>query len=87
MSLLFKVQAANLSNLTAEHQRLAMEKEISDNETRELRGERDNLNWTLEVILKFDNFPVKDYCPKKRECFIVLVSEVNKLHMSKFIRS
>ncbi|XP_039886795.1 C-type lectin domain family 12 member A-like isoform X3 [Simochromis diagramma] len=66
MSLLFKVQAANLSNLTAEHQRLAMEKEISDNKTRELRGERDNLNWTLEVILKFDNFPVKDYCPNKQ---------------------
>lgn len=85
--MLFKVQAANLSNLTAEHQQLAMEKEISDNKTRELKRERDNLNWTLEVILKFDKFPVNDYCPNKRECFIVLVSEVNKLPMSKFIRS
>ncbi|XP_076742136.1 uncharacterized protein LOC143419410 isoform X1 [Maylandia zebra] len=66
MSLLFKVQAANLSNLTAEHQQLAMEKEISDNKTRELRRQRDNLNCTLEVILKFDNFPVKDYCPNKQ---------------------
>ncbi|XP_063344255.1 C-type lectin domain family 12 member B-like [Pelmatolapia mariae] len=66
MSLLFKVQSANLSNLTAEYQRLAVEKEISDNKTQELRRERDNLNQTLEVILKFDNFPVNDYCPNKQ---------------------
>ncbi|CAI5661693.1 unnamed protein product [Oreochromis niloticus] len=66
MSLLMNVQAANLRDLTAEYQRLAVEKEISDNKTEELRRERDNLNWTLEVILKFDNFPVNDYCPNKQ---------------------
>lgn len=80
------VQAANLRDLTAEYQRLAVEKEISDNKTEELRRERDNLNWTLEVILKFDNFPVNDYCPNKRECSTALASEVYKLPMLKLIR-
>lgn len=25
----------------------------------------DNVNWTLGVILKFNNFPVNLYCPNK----------------------
>ncbi|XP_030606677.1 C-type lectin domain family 12 member B-like [Archocentrus centrarchus] len=63
ISLLMNKQAGNLSDLTAEKQRLTTEKLILENKTEELRRQRDGLNWTLEVILKFDSFPVKDYCP------------------------
>ncbi|KAM4581426.1 regenerating islet-derived protein 4-like isoform 2-T2 [Odontesthes bonariensis] len=36
------------------------------NITEELSRERDDHNRTLGVILKFDNFPVKDFCPDKK---------------------
>ncbi|KAK5598429.1 hypothetical protein CRENBAI_011354 [Crenichthys baileyi] len=39
---------------------------ILENQTAELRKEKDNLNWTLEVILTFENFPVKDFCPQRK---------------------
>ncbi|GLD46575.1 C-type lectin domain family 4 member A-like isoform X1, partial [Lates japonicus] len=48
---------ANLSNLTAENQQLLMERSILENKTEELSRVRDDLNWTLNVILKFNTFP------------------------------
>lgn len=36
------------------------------NQNKELSRERDDLNRTLGFIMKFDNFPVKDFCPDKK---------------------
>lgn len=45
-----------------------------ERQNQELSKNKDGLNWTLEYILQFNNFPVADYCPFKtrnpneREC-------------------
>ncbi|XP_054478103.1 C-type lectin domain family 12 member B-like isoform X2 [Anoplopoma fimbria] len=57
-SFVMKDQSANLNNLTAENELLIVER-------RYLSRVTDNLNWTLEVILKFKSFPVNDFCPNK----------------------
>ncbi|KAF7656816.1 hypothetical protein LDENG_00035880 [Lucifuga dentata] len=53
------------SNLTAEIFELWMEKADLLRQTDELRRERDAFNWTMSVILEFDNFPVYAHCPQK----------------------
>lgn len=50
----------------AELERLKTERSVFENETQELRRSVDNLNWTLEAILHFDNFPVTKFCPEKK---------------------
>lgn len=62
----------NLNNLTAENQQLLMERSILENKTEELSRVRDDLNWTLNVILKFNTFPVNEYCPEKSEYFTMM---------------
>ncbi|XP_039974254.1 C-type lectin domain family 12 member B-like isoform X2 [Xiphias gladius] len=57
---------ANLSNLTAENQQLVMKNSNLESKTEELSRDRDDLNWTLTVILKFNSFPVDKYCPQKQ---------------------
>lgn len=57
---------AKLSNLTAENQQLIKERSI-------LQKEMENLNWTLGVILKFNTFPVNEYCPQKSKCCLSFV--------------
>ncbi|XP_042346321.1 C-type lectin domain family 4 member A-like [Plectropomus leopardus] len=59
-------QTVNLSNLTAQNQQLIEERGILERETEELSRVTDNLNWTLGLILRFDIFPVNDYCPDKK---------------------
>uniref|UniRef100_A0A3P9IF78 C-type lectin domain-containing protein n=1 Tax=Oryzias latipes TaxID=8090 RepID=A0A3P9IF78_ORYLA len=38
---------------------------ILETQTEELSRERDDLSWTLDLILSFHNFPVKEICPNK----------------------
>ncbi|KAM9353543.1 C-type lectin domain family 12 member B-like [Symphorus nematophorus] len=59
-------QKANLSNLTAENEKLITERSTLERQAEELSRDRDNLNWTLGVILKFNDFPVNEYCPDKK---------------------
>ncbi|KAM7383038.1 hypothetical protein PAMP_002725 [Pampus punctatissimus] len=66
ISLVMNQQKANLSSLSAENQQLIMQRSILENETEELRRDKDSLNWTLGVILKYKTFPVNDYCPEKK---------------------
>lgn len=54
------VQDTNLGELKLKVKTLEIQ-------TEELSRERDDLSWTLEVILSFDNFPVKEICPDKSE--------------------
>lgn len=61
-------QKTNLSDLIAENELLITEKSILERETEELRRVTDNLNWTLGVILGFNNFPVNEFCPEKSKC-------------------
>lgn len=44
-----------------------VENKLLKNRTAQLSRERDDLNHTLEVILTFDLFPVKDFCLNKSE--------------------
>uniref|UniRef100_A0A3B3CL56 C-type lectin domain-containing protein n=1 Tax=Oryzias melastigma TaxID=30732 RepID=A0A3B3CL56_ORYME len=53
------VQDTNLGELKLKVKTLEIQ-------TEELSRERDDLSWTLEVILSFDNFPVKEICPDKK---------------------
>ncbi|KAM4568378.1 uncharacterized protein V3H82_012573 isoform 2-T2 [Fundulus diaphanus] len=53
-------------NLTEENEQLMEKIQILENQTAELSREKDKLNWTLEIILTYDNFPVKDFCPNKK---------------------
>ncbi|XP_041844295.1 C-type lectin domain family 4 member F-like isoform X2 [Melanotaenia boesemani] len=46
-------------------EQLMMEKRRLENQTEQLSRDRDDLNWTLEVILTFNNFPVNEFCPNK----------------------
>ncbi|XP_040899675.1 uncharacterized protein LOC121185526 [Toxotes jaculatrix] len=57
---------ANLRNLTTENQQLIMERSILENNTEEISRARDDLNWTLSFIMKFNTFPVNEYCPTKK---------------------
>ncbi|XP_070822068.1 C-type lectin domain family 12 member B-like [Chaetodon trifascialis] len=58
-------QKTDLSNLRAQTEKLIVERSNLEKETKELSRVRDDLNWTLGVILTFDTFPVNEYCPKK----------------------
>ncbi|XP_069571104.1 CD209 antigen-like protein E [Brachyistius frenatus] len=44
---------------------LQAEKKALWRRTEELAGQRDRLNWTIRVILQYDDFPVKTHCPHK----------------------
>uniref|UniRef100_UPI0037E8145B C-type lectin domain family 4 member A n=1 Tax=Semicossyphus pulcher TaxID=241346 RepID=UPI0037E8145B len=55
------------SNLADQTEQLRTEKADLQRQTQELTREKDGLNWTLGVILQYDNFPVKAYCTQK-EC-------------------
>ncbi|KAG7216535.1 hypothetical protein INR49_002022, partial [Caranx melampygus] len=57
---------ANLNSLTSDNHQLVMEKSLLEQESEELSRDRDDLNWTLSVILKFNNFPVNEFCPDKK---------------------
>uniref|UniRef100_A0A2I4D902 C-type lectin domain family 12 member B n=1 Tax=Austrofundulus limnaeus TaxID=52670 RepID=A0A2I4D902_AUSLI len=52
-------------NFTMQKLKLQAEKEMLKRQTEDLSRERDRLNWTIRVILQYDNFPVKDHCPQK----------------------
>ncbi|XP_072249494.1 C-type lectin domain family 12 member B-like [Leuresthes tenuis] len=66
ISVMMNEQQAHLRKVTADSERLIVEKRILENRTEELSKDRDYHNRMLEVILKFDNFPVKDFCPDKK---------------------
>lgn len=57
---------SDYSNITSENYLLNVEMINLERQKQELSKDRDRLNWTLEVILQFDNFPVHDYCPEKQ---------------------
>ncbi|RVE63195.1 hypothetical protein OJAV_G00165380 [Oryzias javanicus] len=58
MGVALHVQDTNLRELKVRVKTL-------DTQTEDLKRERDDLSWTLDVILSFDNFPVKEICPDK----------------------
>lgn len=68
VSVVMTRQTATLSNLTAENQQLMTERSVLARETEELSRTAGNLNWTLGVIMKYDKFPVSEFCPEKSEC-------------------
>ncbi|KAM4580397.1 C-type lectin domain family 7 member A-like [Odontesthes bonariensis] len=51
------------ANLSAENQQLM---DVLKNRTEHLNRQKDDLNWTLGVILTFDSFPVNQFCPDKK---------------------
>lgn len=66
MSIEMKKQQGDISNLSTKNKRLTEDRKTMQNQNKELSRERDDLNRTLGFIMKFDNFPVKDFCPDKK---------------------
>lgn len=60
-------QHAQNSNLTAQNQQLWTLNNELERQTEELTRKRDQLNWTMGIILEFNYFPVYSYCPHKGE--------------------
>ncbi|XP_029307855.1 C-type lectin domain family 4 member A-like [Cottoperca gobio] len=52
-------------NLTAQNLQLWTEMTDLERQTKDLTRERDGLNWTVEVILEYQNFAVDAHCPQK----------------------
>uniref|UniRef100_A0A8C8CX03 C-type lectin domain-containing protein n=1 Tax=Oncorhynchus tshawytscha TaxID=74940 RepID=A0A8C8CX03_ONCTS len=52
---------SDYTNVSTPNRRLAAEKE-------HVSRERDRLNWNLQFIFQFDDFPVKKYCSQNRVC-------------------
>uniref|UniRef100_A0A3P9JP37 C-type lectin domain-containing protein n=1 Tax=Oryzias latipes TaxID=8090 RepID=A0A3P9JP37_ORYLA len=51
--------------LTAQNQQLQTEKTALQRQMQNLSTDRDKLNWTISVILDYQNFPVTELCPQK----------------------
>lgn len=74
-----KKQEGTISDLADKNQLLIAEKASLENQTEQLieqvkileshnkvlKKERDDFNWTLDVILTFNSFPVDELCPNK----------------------
>ncbi|XP_041844247.1 C-type lectin domain family 12 member B-like isoform X1 [Melanotaenia boesemani] len=58
--------SVNLSDVSKTNKLLTQEKNKLENQTEEISRHKENLNWTLGVIMKFNNFPVNDFCPDKK---------------------
>uniref|UniRef100_A0A8C6SQR3 C-type lectin domain-containing protein n=1 Tax=Neogobius melanostomus TaxID=47308 RepID=A0A8C6SQR3_9GOBI len=56
--------------LTQENVRLKGQTAELQNLTHNLSRQRDQLNWTVQVIMRFSQFPVSNFCPQKqcRQC-------------------
>lgn len=54
-------------NLTAQNLQLWTQKTDLERRTEELTREKDGLNWTMGVILEYENFPVNTHCPQRGE--------------------
>ncbi|XP_061530819.1 oxidized low-density lipoprotein receptor 1 isoform X2 [Phycodurus eques] len=52
-------------NLTAQNEHVRAELELLRERAQELSWERDQLNWTMGMVLQYDNFPVITYCPQR----------------------
>ncbi|XP_023140392.2 C-type lectin domain family 7 member A-like [Amphiprion ocellaris] len=52
-------------NLKSQNWQLKAERAALQRRTEELARERDRLNWTIGLILEYENFPVKTRCPQK----------------------
>ncbi|XP_034030115.1 C-type lectin domain family 9 member A-like [Thalassophryne amazonica] len=55
----------NISDLRGENQQLMSQQTVLQHDKDELSRQIEGLNWTMEVILQFDNFPVTQYCPER----------------------
>ncbi|MEQ2250359.1 hypothetical protein ILYODFUR_039187, partial [Ilyodon furcidens] len=53
------------SILTKKNLKLQAVKAALERRTAELYQDRTRLNWTIGVILQYDNFPVTEHCPHK----------------------
>uniref|UniRef100_A0A3B3DU97 C-type lectin domain family 12 member B-like n=1 Tax=Oryzias melastigma TaxID=30732 RepID=A0A3B3DU97_ORYME len=57
---------ADLMDLSALNDQLLLQIKLLRNQTEELSSERDELNRTLGVIMRFESFPVEGFCPEKK---------------------
>uniref|UniRef100_A0A667WRQ8 C-type lectin domain-containing protein n=1 Tax=Myripristis murdjan TaxID=586833 RepID=A0A667WRQ8_9TELE len=65
LTVYYKSSRMHYNNLTAQNQQLWAEKTSLERQTKELTRERDALNWTVGIILEYDNFSVNSYCSQK----------------------
>lgn len=56
-------QKTHITLLEANGERLSDLNIIQERANRDLKGATERLNWTLNVIMTYENFPVKMFCP------------------------
>lgn len=83
-----KRQEGTISDLADKNELLIAEKAILENRTEQLikqfkilesqnkvvKKERDDFNWTLDVILTFNSFPLDKLCPNKHKSSMLVTS-------------
>lgn len=60
-------QQREMANITAQNLQLITQKTSSERRTEELTRLRDQLNWTIGVIMEYQEFSVEKHCPQKGE--------------------
>nr|XP_004573612.2 C-type lectin domain family 4 member M isoform X1 [Maylandia zebra] len=58
-------QQREMANITAQNLQLMTQKTSSERQTEELTRQRDQLNWTIGVIMEYQEFSVEKHCPQK----------------------
>ncbi|XP_035768412.1 killer cell lectin-like receptor subfamily B member 1B allele C [Neolamprologus brichardi] len=64
---LMSEQQREMANITAQNLQLMTQKTSSERRTAELTRLRDQLNWTIGVIMEYQEFSVEKHCPQKGE--------------------
>lgn len=64
-------QQREMANITAQNLQLMTQKTSSERQTEELTRQRDQLNWTIGVIMEYQEFSVEKHCPQKGEHVLV----------------
>ncbi|XP_024114249.1 C-type lectin domain family 12 member B isoform X1 [Oryzias melastigma] len=65
LSIFFTQEQRIQSMVTAQNQQLQTEKAALQRQMQNLSRDRDRMNWTIAVIMDYQNFPVTELCPQK----------------------
>lgn len=67
VQLLINNQKTHITHLEVEVEQLSDLNIIQERVNSDLKGVTEQLNWTLNVIMSYENFPVKLFCPGHSE--------------------
>lgn len=67
VQLLIGQQKTDIIHMEEEVEQLSDANVVQERENSEMKRVAEQLNWTLNVIMSFENFPVKSFCPEHSE--------------------